>query len=62
MAEQTFRYTMNVSIKITGTETKKDTVRDAIITQLQNALNAGNIDEATWSIGQTMVPEGGTIK
>lgn len=62
MSEQEFSYTMNVTIKITGTSTKKDAVRDAILTKLQEALNAGNIDEASWSVTQTLIPEGGVIK
>lgn len=62
MAEQTFRYTMNVTIKITGTEAKKDTVRDSVVAILQNARDAGNIDEAAWSVSQTLIPEGGVVK
>ena len=62
MSTPEYRYTMNVTIKITGTETKKDNVRNAIISQLETALATGNIDEATWSVSQTLVPEGGVIK
>jgi hypothetical protein len=53
---------MNVSIKITGTVDRKDAVKNVIIAQLNAAKAAGNIEEATWSVSQNMVPEGGVIK
>lgn len=62
MSAQEFRFTMDISIRITGTETKKDAVRDAVLLILQNNVTAGNIDEAIWSIRQTTVPEGGVVK
>ena len=61
LADQIFRYDMNVKIQITGTETKKNTIRDAILNQLQLAKDAGNIDKANWNINQSTVPEGGSI-
>jgi hypothetical protein len=62
MSTPEFRYNLNVSIQITGTEAKKDTVRDAVLAILNTAHASGNIDEATWSISQNTVPEGGVIK
>ena len=59
---QEFFYVMDVRIEITGTEAKKDIVRDAIIAKLLEALAAGNIQKANWSINQNLVPEGGEIK
>lgn len=62
MSEPTYAFNMNVSIKMIGSVAKKDAVRNAIITQLNAAKTAGNIEEATWSISQNTVPEGGVIK
>ena len=61
LSTQDFRYTMSVEITIEGTPTKKDTVRDAILLQLANAKNAGNIAEATWALTGVVKPEGGKI-
>jgi len=62
MSTPEFRWNLNVSIQITGTEARKNTVRDAILAQLNAAKAAGNIDQATWSVSQNTVPEGGVIK
>lgn len=62
MSTPEFRWNLDVNIQITGTETKKNTVRDAILAQLNTALGAGNIDQASWSVSQNTVPEGGVIK
>jgi hypothetical protein len=61
MAEQEFRYNLNTSIQITGTETKKNNVRDALLALLQDAVDNGQIDRATWSVTQNTIPEGGVI-
>ena len=62
MSEPTYAFQMNISINIHGTTTKKNTVRDAILAQLNAAKTAGNIEDATWSISQNLVPEGAVIK
>jgi len=62
MSTPEFRWNLDVNIQITGTETMKNTVRDAILAQLNTALGAGNIDQASWSVSQNTVPEGGVIK
>lgn len=61
MSVQEFEYTLTVTIKIRGPPTKKNTVRDALLTQLQAAKSAGNIEEAQWSLTGEVVPEGGKI-
>ncbi len=62
MSEPINRYNLNVSIQITGTESKKNAVRDEVLAILNDAKDAGNIDQASWSISQNTVPEGGVIK
>lgn len=54
-------YTMIVRIEIGIDEAKKDSVRNAVIAQLQAAKTAGNIDYATWQIQETPIIEGGKI-
>jgi hypothetical protein len=62
MSNPEYAFNMNISIQITGTVAKKNTVRDAVLAQLNAAKTAGNIDQATWSISQNTVPEGAVIK
>jgi hypothetical protein len=52
---------MIVRIEIGIDEAKKDSVRNAVIAQLQAAKTAGNIDYATWQIQETPIIEGGKI-
>ena len=56
------KYIMNVNITIPGSDVKKDAVVASITQKLRDALAAGQIEEAQWSVSATVVPEGGVIK
>ena len=56
-----YSYSMTIRIEIGTVEAKKNTVRDAIIAQLQTAKTAGNIESATWNVQETPIIEGGKI-
>ena len=60
-SEQLFKYTFKVTIIIRGTPTKKNAVRDSIVTQLNNAKAAGNIESGEWEITGELAPEGGSV-
>jgi hypothetical protein len=60
-ATQDFLYTMDIKVLIKGTVTKKNTVRDAIVAQLNTAKTAGNIESADWTLTGEVAPEGGKI-
>jgi len=62
VSQSDFRWNIRIDIQITGTEIKKDAIKNAILTQLVDAFNAGNIDKAEWSVTQNAVPESGVIK
>lgn len=62
MSEPINRYNISLNIQITGTDTKKNNVRDALLDILQTAKDNDNIDQASWSVSQNVVPEGGVIK
>lgn len=59
MSEQEFEYTMNVKILIRGLPPKKNNVRDAVVTDLQTAKDAGNVYDFEWTLTGECVPEGG---
>jgi len=56
------KYIMSITVKIPGVDAKKDAVVAAITQKLRDALAAGQIEEASWSVSATVVPEGGVIK
>ncbi len=62
MSAPEYRWTLNVNIQVDGTESKKDTVSNALRTTLENALAGGNIDQADCIINGIPIPEGWTVK
>ena len=62
MSDPVYRFQMNVNITITDTEAQKDIIKDAVLQKLQDAFDAGQIDQASWTMSQNTVPEGGVIK
>ena len=54
-------YSMTVQIEIGTNETKKNGVRDTVITMLNNAKAAGNIVSATWNVREVPITEGDSI-
>ena len=54
-------YSIIVRIEIGTNEGKKDVVRDAVITMLNNAKSSGNIVSATWNVQEVPITEGGAV-
>lgn len=55
------KYVFIVTITIEGDETKKNNIRNDIVTRLTTAKNNNVIEEATWEINAKEVSEGGRI-
>lgn len=54
-------YIFTVTIRIEGNETKKNTIRNNIASQLEAARTAGIIIEAEWNISTRPVTETGAL-